>query len=170
MIESLQTTQIAFFRFATPSGFLGGWGGGRRRGTKSIRARDRARENPMKPFVRTSFLGTRPSCPPSPGRPFFCTDFLTEPHRQPRKQLIDLSHNWMKIRTMVDYTSRVYADQQWIDRLLAKLIKIWDSLPWLITDNWSVVQTYDRFFSIVEMMSTRVHSKDIKRSRKQNDR
>ena len=28
MIESLQTTQIAFFRFATPSGFLGGGGGG----------------------------------------------------------------------------------------------------------------------------------------------
>ena len=24
MIESLRTTQIAFFRFATPSGFLGG--------------------------------------------------------------------------------------------------------------------------------------------------
>ena len=66
MIESLRTTQIAFFKFATPSGFLGG----RRRGTKSIRAR----ENPMKPFVRTSFLGTRPSCLPSPGRRFFCTD------------------------------------------------------------------------------------------------
>ena len=28
----------------------------------------------MKPLVRTSFLGTRPSCLPSPGRPFFCTD------------------------------------------------------------------------------------------------
>ena len=26
MIESLRTTQIAFFRFATPSGFLGGGG------------------------------------------------------------------------------------------------------------------------------------------------
>ena len=26
MIESLRTTQIAFFRFATSSGFLGGWG------------------------------------------------------------------------------------------------------------------------------------------------
>ena len=26
MIESLQTKQIAFFRFATPSGFLGGGG------------------------------------------------------------------------------------------------------------------------------------------------
>ena len=26
----------------------------------------RARENPMKQFVRTSFLGTRPSCPPTP--------------------------------------------------------------------------------------------------------
>ena len=25
----------------------------------------------MKPFVRTSFLGTRPSCLPSPGGPFF---------------------------------------------------------------------------------------------------
>ena len=27
MIESLRTTQRAFFRFATPSGFLGGGGG-----------------------------------------------------------------------------------------------------------------------------------------------
>ena len=73
MIESLRTTQIVFFRFATPSGFVGGGKGGgkRRRGTKSIRARVRARENPMKPFVRTSFLGTKPSCLPSPGRPFF---------------------------------------------------------------------------------------------------
>ena len=45
----------------------------------------RARENPMKPFVRTSFLGTRPSCLPSPGRPFFYTEFITGPHRQPSK-------------------------------------------------------------------------------------
>ena len=63
MIESPRTTQIAFFRFAT-----------RRRGTKSICARVRARENPMKPFVRTSFLGTRRSCLPSPGWRFFDTD------------------------------------------------------------------------------------------------
>ena len=69
-IESLRTTQIAFFRFATSSGFLGG----RRQGTKSIRARILARQNHMKPLVRTSFLGTRPSCLPSPGRPLFCTD------------------------------------------------------------------------------------------------
>ena len=48
--------------------------GERRRGTKSIRARVRARENHMKPFVRTSFLGTRPSCLPSPGRPLFAAD------------------------------------------------------------------------------------------------
>ena len=41
---------------------------------KSIRARVRARENHMNPFVRTSFLGTRPSCLPSPGRPFFAAD------------------------------------------------------------------------------------------------
>ena len=66
MIESLRTTQIAFFRFATPSGFLGG----RRRGTKSIRARVRARENHMKPFVRTSFLGTDPRVFPAPGDRF----------------------------------------------------------------------------------------------------
>ena len=45
--------------------------GERRRGTKSIRARVHARENHMKPFVRTSFLGTRTSSLPSPGRPFF---------------------------------------------------------------------------------------------------
>ena len=74
MIESLRTTQITFFRFATPSGFLGGGGGGGGDEVLSIRARVRARENPMKPFVRTSFLGTRPSCLPSPGGPFFFTD------------------------------------------------------------------------------------------------
>ena len=32
MIESLRTTQIVFFRFATPSGFVGGGGKGRGRG------------------------------------------------------------------------------------------------------------------------------------------
>ena len=69
MIESLRTTQIAFFRFATPCGFFRGSGG-----TKSIRARFRARENHTKPFQRTLFLGTRPSCLPSPGRPLIDTD------------------------------------------------------------------------------------------------
>ena len=81
MIESLRTTQIAFFRFATSSRFLGR-GGGERRGTRSIPAggparvpaRVPARENPMKPFVRTSFLGNRPSCLSYPKGPFFCTD------------------------------------------------------------------------------------------------
>ena len=33
-----------------------------------------ARENPMKPFVRTLFLRTRPSCFPSPGWPLFDTN------------------------------------------------------------------------------------------------
>ena len=59
---------------------LGFWRGGRRQGTKSIRARVCARENPMKPFVRTSFLGTRPSCLPSPGG----TVFL---HRRPKNRI-----------------------------------------------------------------------------------
>ena len=45
-----------------------------KQGTKSIRVRLRARETHMKPFVRTSFLGTRPSCLPFPGRPLFDTD------------------------------------------------------------------------------------------------
>ena len=62
--------------------------GERRRGTKSIRARVRARENHMKPFVRTSFLSTRPSCLPSPGETTFRhgrpkAHFMTGPHRQP---------------------------------------------------------------------------------------
>ena len=104
MIESLRTTQIPFFRFATLCGFFRGSVacvlpplpskkserssfpiflragaavhrlGERRRGTESIRARVRARENHMKPFVKTSFLGTRPSCLPSPGMPFFAAD------------------------------------------------------------------------------------------------
>ena len=43
---------------------------GRKQGAKSIRARVRARENRMKPSVRTLFLGTRPSCLPSPGDRF----------------------------------------------------------------------------------------------------
>ena len=90
MIESLRTTQIAFFRFATPSGFLGG---GRRRGTKSIRARVRARENLMKPLVRTSFLGTRPSCPPSPGDRFSAqttkTEFISG---QPSNKILLIQH------------------------------------------------------------------------------
>ena len=72
MIESLRTTQIAFLRFAKNALWV--FQGEQRRGTKSIRARVRARENHMKPFVRTSFLGTRPSCLPSPGRPLFDTD------------------------------------------------------------------------------------------------
>ena len=90
MIELLQTMQIAFFRFATRSGFLGG--GGRRQGTKSIRARVRARENPMKPFVRTSFLGTRTLVSSLPWEAVFLprrpkTEFMTGPHRQPSKKL-----------------------------------------------------------------------------------
>ena len=48
--------------------------GERRQGTKSIRARLRARETHMKPFVRTSFLRTRPSCFTSPGWPLCDTD------------------------------------------------------------------------------------------------
>ena len=72
MVESLRTTQIAFFRFATPCGFLRG-SADKVQG-KSIRARLRARETHRKPFVRTSFLGTRPWCLPSPGRPLFETD------------------------------------------------------------------------------------------------
>ena len=61
-----------------PSGFLGG--GERRTGTISIRARVRARENRMKPFVRTSSLGTRPRVLPPPG-----TVFL---HRRPKTEFI----------------------------------------------------------------------------------
>ena len=44
-----------------PSGFLGGGGGGWR-GTKKIGAR----ENSMKPVVRTSFLGAKPCVFPPP--------------------------------------------------------------------------------------------------------
>ena len=62
-------------------------GGGGRRGTKNIRAREN-RMKPLKPLVRSSFLGTRPSCLPSPGCTFFCRDdrkpklLLSLPHRQ----------------------------------------------------------------------------------------
>ena len=69
MIESLRTKQLAFFRFATPSGFLGRGGGAET--TYKKYSWVSARENHMKPFVRTSFLGTRPSFVPSPGRRFF---------------------------------------------------------------------------------------------------
>ena len=80
------------------------WGAGRRRGTKSIRARVCARENPMKPFVRTSFLGTRPSFLPSPGRPFFSTDdrkFITGPHRQPSKKILAKHVFWRLINALL---------------------------------------------------------------------
>ena len=55
---------VAFFRFATPSGFLGR--GVRRRGTKSIRARVRARENRMKPFWEHRFSVPDPRVFPPP--------------------------------------------------------------------------------------------------------
>ena len=66
MIESLRTTQTAFFRFATPSGFLRG----RRRGAKSIHARVRARENRMKPFGEHLFSVPDPRVFPPPGDRF----------------------------------------------------------------------------------------------------
>ena len=54
---------------------LGFWGAGSRYKKYSCKGPcNRARENRMKPSVRTSFLGTRPSCLPSPGALFFCTD------------------------------------------------------------------------------------------------
>ena len=65
MIESLRTTQIAFFRFAAPCGFFRGSGDEVQR--VSV-------QGFVKPFERTLFLGTRPSCLPSPGRPLFDTD------------------------------------------------------------------------------------------------
>ena len=67
MIESLRTTQKV-------RNALWVFPGERRRGTKSVLARVHARENHMKPFARTSFLGTRPSCLPFPGWPFFVAD------------------------------------------------------------------------------------------------
>ena len=114
MIESLRTTQIAF-RFATPSGFLVGL----RRGTKSIRAGVRARENPLKPFVRTSFLGTRPLCLPSPGETVFLhrqpkTEFITWPHRQPSNNII--------------ITTRGYNRNYWEPERLVQQSVVWSSL------------------------------------------
>ena len=54
---------------------LGFWGAESRYKKYSCKGPcNRARENRMKPSVRTSFLGTRPSCLPSPGALFFCTD------------------------------------------------------------------------------------------------
>ena len=72
MIESLRTTQIAFFRFATLCAFFRGSADEVQK--VSVQGRVRARENHMKTFVITSFLGTRPPCLPSPGRPFFAAD------------------------------------------------------------------------------------------------
>ena len=67
--ESLRTTQKAFL---IRNDF---WvSRGRRQGTQNIRGRVSVRKNGMKPFVRTLFLGTKPPCLSSPGRPFFCTD------------------------------------------------------------------------------------------------
>ena len=71
MIESLRTTQNSLLQVRNA---LWVFQGERRRGTKSIRASVCASENHMKPFVRTSYLGTRTSCLPSPGRPFFAAE------------------------------------------------------------------------------------------------
>ena len=62
-IESLRTTQS--ITLLDCNAF---WVSGRRRrrGMKNNRTRIRARENRMKPLLRTSFLGTRPSCLPPP--------------------------------------------------------------------------------------------------------
>ena len=70
MVESLRTTHIAFFRFATPCAFF------RRSGdeVQKVSVQGSVQGNHIEPFVKTSFLGTRPSCLPSPGRPFFAAD------------------------------------------------------------------------------------------------
>ena len=69
-IKSLQTTQTAFLiRNAI---WVSGGGGG---DVQNIFVQGSVQgENRMKPLVRTSFLGTRPSGLPSPGWPFFCGD------------------------------------------------------------------------------------------------
>ena len=69
MIESLRTTQIAFFRFSTPSGFLGVEGlGGQRRGTKIISRYQTLVSSLPREAV---FLHRQPK-----------TEFITGPHRQ----------------------------------------------------------------------------------------
>ena len=74
--------------------------GERRRVTKSIRARVRPRENHMKPFVRTSFLGTRPSCLPSPGRPFFAAD--------DRKPILWLGRTGSPVKSILRFIWRIF--------------------------------------------------------------
>ena len=64
MIESLRTTQSITFLDCNAFRVSGRR---RRRGMKNNRTRIRARENRLKPLLRTSSLGTRPSCLPSPG-------------------------------------------------------------------------------------------------------
>ena len=75
----------------------------------------RARQYHMKPFVRTSFLSTRPSCLPSPGRPSFDTDdrkpnlWLGRTGSSVKRKRPLFSKNALKIFPIHDYkSSRTY--------------------------------------------------------------
>ena len=66
MIESLRTTQIAFFRFATLCGFFRGSSDE----VQKYGARVHARENHMKPFVKHRFSVPDARVFPPPGGRF----------------------------------------------------------------------------------------------------
>ena len=69
MIESLRTTQIAL-----GSQRLVGFSGGAETRYKKYPCKGSCERKSYETIVRTSFLGTRPSCPPSPWWRFFDTD------------------------------------------------------------------------------------------------
>ena len=71
----------------------------------------------MKPLVRTSFLGTRPSYFPSLGRPFFCTDdrkpnlwlgFAGQPSKYSRNILNILYSKFMSFALYIFCTAQIY--------------------------------------------------------------
>ena len=48
------------------------------------------------------------------------------------------SYNNWSILVTTEWKYAILIDHITTDRLSAKLIKIWDSFSWLITDNWSI--------------------------------
>ena len=115
MIESLRTTQIAFFRFATPSGFLVGL----RRGTKSIRAGGPYKGKSFKTICENVVSRYQTLVSSLPREAVFLhrqpkTEFITWPHRQPSNNII--------------ITTRGYNRNYWEPERLVQQSVVWSSL------------------------------------------
>ena len=74
MIELLRTTQIAFSRFATPSGFLGGSGGGDLTRYKKYSCKSPCKGKSYETICENIVSRYKTLVSSLPGGPFFCTD------------------------------------------------------------------------------------------------